>query len=223
MARPSRERTAGVRVHATPFRPHGTGLKERCARRLAGRGGRHRQACADSLVAASPSSRWRPRPAAGLGPLAHAAADARALRVGRRRLLALAGAGRAARGRRLPARPRPERALSGEPPARGSSISRAQGDESSIPRYESAPGACRALIRHALVALNGAVRRSGARASRSSSSATRAAAGSRSSSPPVTPAIGVVPAAVMSVFPGELNPQAEEVVDLALARPTRRG
>jgi pimeloyl-ACP methyl ester carboxylesterase len=96
-----------------------------------------------------------------------------------------------------------------------------RGNDVVYPRYENNPGAFGAL-RHTLVAVRAALVHLGRPRvpvvvvgySRGGRLAVELAA--------VTPAIGVAPAAVMSIFPSELNPNAEEVVDLrSLGRSTR--
>jgi pimeloyl-ACP methyl ester carboxylesterase len=96
-----------------------------------------------------------------------------------------------------------------------------QGNDVVYPRYETNPGKFGAL-RHSLASVQAALRRLGRPKapvvvvgySRGGRLAVELAA--------VAPAIRVAPAAVMSVFPSPLNPNAEEVIDLrSLARSTQ--
>jgi pimeloyl-ACP methyl ester carboxylesterase len=88
-----------------------------------------------------------------------------------------------------------------------------QGNDVIYPRYESNPGA-RGAIRHTLNAVDAAMRRLHEPKapvvvvgySRGGRLAVEFSA--------VAPAIQVVPAAVMSIFPGRLNPLQEELIDL---------
>ncbi len=96
-----------------------------------------------------------------------------------------------------------------------------QGDAVVYPRYEVSPGAFGA-IRHAAAAVGAAKRRLGNPRvptvvigySRGGRLAAEYAA--------VAPAFGTAPAAVLSIFPGQANPRAEERIDLrSLDRKTR--
>jgi pimeloyl-ACP methyl ester carboxylesterase len=96
-----------------------------------------------------------------------------------------------------------------------------QGDAVIYPMYEIQPGA-RGAIRHTLNAVNLALRRLGRSKapvvvvgySRGGRLAVEFSA--------IAPAIQVIPAAVMSIFPSELNPLVEETIDLrTLERSTR--
>lgn len=96
-----------------------------------------------------------------------------------------------------------------------------RGDDVIYPMYETQPGTYGAL-RHTLNALEAAMRRLGRPAapvvvvgySRGGRLAVELAA--------IAPAIQVVPAAVMSIFPSRLNPLAEEVIDLRTLEPSTR-
>jgi pimeloyl-ACP methyl ester carboxylesterase len=89
------------------------------------------------------------------------------------------------------------------------------------PMYEIQPGA-RGAIRHTLNAVDRALRRLGRPKvpvvivgySRGGRLAVEFAA--------IAPAIQVVPAAVMSIFPSSLNPLAEETIDLRTLEPSTR-
>jgi len=96
-----------------------------------------------------------------------------------------------------------------------------QGDDVIYPMYEIQPGA-RGAIRHTLDAVGPALRRLGRTKvpvvvvgySRGGRLAVEFAA--------VAPAIQLVPAAVMSIFPSALNPLAEETIDLRTLEPSTR-
>lgn len=96
-----------------------------------------------------------------------------------------------------------------------------QGYDVVYPRYEVTPGA-RGAIRHTLNALDAALQRLGRPKvpvaiigySRGGRLAVELAA--------IAPAIEVVPAAVMSIFPSQLNPLQEEVIDLRTLEPSTR-
>jgi len=96
-----------------------------------------------------------------------------------------------------------------------------QGDDVIYPAYEVQPGA-RGAIRHTLNALGPALRRLGRPKaplvivgySRGARLAVEFAA--------IAPAIQVIPAAVMSIFPSPLNPLAEETIDLRTLEPSTR-
>jgi pimeloyl-ACP methyl ester carboxylesterase len=96
-----------------------------------------------------------------------------------------------------------------------------QGDDVIYPTYELQPGA-RGAIRHTINAVDRGLRRLGRPKvpvvlvgySRGGRLAVEFAA--------IAPAIQVVPAAVMSIYPGSLNPVAEETIDLRTLEPSTR-
>ncbi len=96
-----------------------------------------------------------------------------------------------------------------------------RGDDVIYPMYEVQPGA-RGALRHVLAAVDAALRRLGRPQlpvvvvgySRGGRLAVELAA--------ISPVFRVVPAAVMSIFPSQLNPVAEEVIDLRTLEPSTR-
>jgi pimeloyl-ACP methyl ester carboxylesterase len=203
-----------VCVHTTPFRPHGTGLKDGAAHRLP------RPAdvvysvrrlivallvlAVTAPVAPAPASAPHPR---RLGPYG-TGADAywlwRAQGKPRAVVIFLHGL---ARSELSPVNHLPWI----EHLAR-------QGDDVVYPTYETEPGA-RGAVRHIFFAVDAAMRRLGKPKapvvivgySRGGRLAVEFAA--------VAPAILVFPKAVMSIFPSELNPVAEETIDLRTLPP----
>ena len=223
------ERTAGVHVHVSPFRPHGTGLKERCGARLSGPEDvipevrRLIAACLSGLVLAA---------AAGCGGSGSGAARSVPTVAPPVPLRTAAFGQGAARYWIWHAAGKPHAVVLFLHGLDYSEIHPAnhlvwiehlarKGDDVIYPAYEAQPGQLGAL-RRSLSAVNAALQRLGRPSvpfvivgySRGGRLAVELAA--------VAPAIGVVPAAVMSVFPSRLNPIEEEVVDLGSISPTTR-